>query len=102
MSSTQHPACMYIDTPEGSLDIAYETRAGSMFGDFVKSGNQLIMTANINTSELLHRLASICGQERMQLLRMTEWTYLSEVQQDAEGLFERAYGEIEEKLESGG
>jgi hypothetical protein len=38
----------------------------------------------------------------MQLMRMTEWTYLTDVQQDAEGLFDRAYGEIEEKLEGGG
>lgn len=102
MSSQEHPACMYVDTPEGSLDIAYETRAGSMFGSFAKGGNQLIMTANINTSELLHKLASICGHKRMRLMRMTEWTYLTEVQQDAEGLFQRAYREIEDKLESGG
>jgi energy-coupling factor transporter ATP-binding protein EcfA2 len=102
MSSADHPACMYVDTPEGSLDISYESRAGSMFGDFVSTGSQLIMTANINTSELLHNLASICGRERMQLMRMTEWTSLTDVQQDAEGLFDRAYREIEEKLESGG
>ncbi len=102
MSSAAHPACMYVDTPEGSLDIAYESRAGSMFGDFVSGGSQLIMTANINTSELLHNLASICGREQMQLMRMTEWTYLTDVQQEAEGLFDRAYAEIEEKLEDGG
>ncbi len=102
MSSSNHPACMYIDTPEGSLDIAYEARAGSMFAGFVEDGNQLIMTANINTSKLLHKLASTCGREHMQLLRMTEWTYLSDVQQEAEGAFQSAYGEIEESLESGG
>jgi energy-coupling factor transporter ATP-binding protein EcfA2 len=102
MSSAESPACMYIDTPEGSLDIAYESRAGAMFGDFAGQGNQLIMTANINTSELLHNLASICGREQMTLMRMTEWTYLTDVQQGAEDLFDRAYGQIEEKLEGRG
>jgi DNA repair exonuclease SbcCD ATPase subunit len=102
MASAEHPACMYIDTPEGSLDIAYESRAGSMFGSFVEGQNQMLMTANINTSELLGQLAATCGPERMRLLRMTEWTYLTEVQQQAEGLFERAYASIEEKLEHGG
>lgn len=96
------PVCLYIDTPEGSLDIAYESRAGSMFADFVRKGNQLLITANINTSQLLHRLASDCGPEAMVLLRMTEWTSLSEVQAEEEDLFDQAYEAIEAALSAGG
>lgn len=102
MAAADSAACLYVDTPEGSLDIAYESRAGSMFGQFVRSGGQLIMTANINTSQLLKRLAATCGPERMALLRMTEWTSLSEVQSSEETLFDEAYADIESALEAGG
>jgi DNA repair exonuclease SbcCD ATPase subunit len=102
MTDSNQSACLFIDTPEGSLDIAYESRAGSMFGQFVTSGHQLIMTANINTSQLLRKLATTCGPERMSLMRMTNWTSLSEVQSSEEQLFDSAYAEIEAALEAGG
>ncbi|WP_157845530.1 AAA family ATPase [Kitasatospora phosalacinea] len=93
---------MFIDTPEGSLDIAYEGRAGQMFGQFVTQGNRLIMTANINSSRLVLRLAEKCGARRMHVERMTAWTTLSEVQAESEALFDEAYMRIEEALERGG
>ena len=89
---------MFIDTPEGSLDAAYESRAGEMFAQFVEQGNHIVMTANINTSQLLRRMASRCGSAFMHLERMTEWAQLSEVQIAEEGLFDEAYGIIEEAL----
>lgn len=100
MSSPDHPGTMYIDTPEGSLDIAYEARAGDMLGTYARDGHALIMTANINTSKLLDRLGRRCGKSLMQLERMTDWTYLSDVQADEESLFDEAYHEIERALES--
>ena len=59
--SPAYSATLYIDTPEGSLDIAYERRAGRMFGKFVEGHERLFMTANINTSQLLQELAPTCG-----------------------------------------
>jgi DNA repair exonuclease SbcCD ATPase subunit len=94
LTSRDAPGCLYIDTPEGSLDIAYESRAGQMFGMFVKEGFQIVMTANINTSQLLHRLAEVCGPGRIKLDRMTEWTSLTEVQAAEEDLFESAWRDI--------
>ncbi len=91
------PASLYIDTPEGSLDIAYEARAGDMFAEFVNSGNQLLMTANINTSQLLLELAGKTNADRMTLVRMTDWTPLSEVQAGAEDLFDSAFSQIESR-----
>jgi hypothetical protein len=32
---------LYLDTPEGSLDIAYEKRAGDMLAKFVRDGQYL-------------------------------------------------------------
>lgn len=101
MSDPECGAALYIDTPEGSLDIAYESRAGAMFADFVASGHRILMTANINTSELLFRLAEQCGHERMQLCRMTEWAELSDVQRAEEARMNAAYEQIEQRLRSG-
>ena len=91
-------AFMLIDTPEGSLDIAYESRAGKMFADFVDKGYDVIMTANINTSQLLLKLAERCGKDKMKVERMTDWTILTQVQQEEQDIIEKAYDEIEIKL----
>lgn len=92
------PATLLIDTPEGSLDIAYEARAGSMFSKFVAEGHSIIMTANLRSSELVLRLAHLQRSAGMQIVRMTDWTDLSEVQQSEEALFENAYHSIEAAL----
>ena len=100
MCSEDRGGSLYVDTPEGSLDIAYEARAGRMFADFTTSGHNLMMTANINTSQLLLELATACRAEGMTLHRMTSWTELSDVQLSEEELFERAYDAIEDSLVS--
>lgn len=89
--------CLYVDTPEGSLDISYEARAGEMFADFA-TGNRLVMTANINTSQLLLSLAKRSTPASMQIVRMMEWTALSEVQAEGENLFTQAFGELRRAL----
>lgn len=99
MSDAQSPGGMFIDTPEGSLDIAYEKRAGDMLAKFASSGHQIIMTANLNTSRLLLALASQSRNDKMQLCRMTDWAELSEVQQEEESLFQEAYAAIEAAME---
>jgi hypothetical protein len=99
MSPPDAKGTLYVDTPEGSLDIAYEARAGDMFGTFARDGYQLVMTANINTSKLLERLAQRCGRAFMTLERMTDWTILSQVQADEEALFDGAFNSIESALE---
>lgn len=98
ISHPDNPATLLIDTPEGSLDIAYENCAGEMFASFVENGHDLIMTANINTSQLLLALAERCGDELMSMVKMTEWTILSDIQQQSTHLFEKSYKEIQERL----
>ena len=105
MALTQHmsdPASkggMYIDTPEGSLDIAYEKRAGEMLAMFARPGHRIIMTANLNSSQLLLALAKQCGSDGMRLCRMTDWAELSEVQREEEALFDAAYQAIENAMQ---
>jgi hypothetical protein len=98
MSRAGSPAPLGVDTPEGSLDIAYEARAGEMFARFVKHEHSIMMTANINSSELLLKLAAECGRGRMTINRMTSWTDLSDVQVKEEPLFHKAYDAIEKAL----
>jgi energy-coupling factor transporter ATP-binding protein EcfA2 len=100
MSSPDGKACLFVDTPEGSLDIAYENRAGDMLAKFVNNDHHIIMTANINSSRLIRSLAERCGRARMTLCRMTEWSELSDVQIAEEKLFSEAYKAIEKSLDS--
>jgi len=99
MSDPEAKACLFIDTPEGSLDIAYESRAGEMFARFAENGHDILMTANINSSQFLKKMAMRCGKSNMTLHRMTSWTELSTVQQQEEHLFNEAYEDIEKLLE---
>ena len=98
MSRGDSPGCLYLDTPEGSLDIAYETRAGRMIAQFANDGFGCVMTANINTSKLLLSLAEECASENMELDRMTTWAELTDVQTEEEGLFDDAFREIEKRI----
>ena len=100
MSAASDPGCLYLDTPEGSLDIAYETKAGEMIAQFVQDGFGCVMTANINTSKLLQSLAEGCDPESMTLYRMTTWAKLSRVQTTQEELFDEAFSVIEKKIKS--
>lgn len=95
MSAPESLGGMFIDTPEGSLDIAYEKRAGDMLAMFAIAGHQIVMTANLNSSKLLLALAHECGRKRLQLCRMMDWAELSDVQQEEEQLFDEAYQAIE-------
>ena len=92
-------AFMLIDTPEGSLDIAYESRAGKMFADFVLKGYDVVMTANINSSQLLLQMAKKCKRAKMKIERMTNWTILSTVQQEEQDVIEGAFNNIERALD---
>lgn len=100
MSADEGRAPLYIDTPEGALDIAYEQQAGAMFGRFVEQGHDLLMTANINSSQLLLELASRCGPKHFHLVQMTAWSKLSTVQEKAQPLFEAAIKTITAALKS--
>lgn len=100
LSKKDNEATLLIDTPEGSLDIAYESRVGKMFADFVVDHDQsIIMTANINASQLLVSLSNICRNRKMKFRRMLDWTDLTEIQKEGEHLFERVYRNIKLSLE---
>lgn len=90
---------MLIDTPEGSLDIAYETNAGSMFSEYIKSNQKMIITANLNSSGLIKTLAEKTKEEKFKLINMLNWAKLSSVQNYHFDLFSGAIEEIKKRLE---
>lgn len=90
---------MLIDTPEGSLDIAYETNAGTMFSEYVNSNQKMIITANLNSSGLIRTLAEKTKAEKFGLINMLKWAKLSLVQSDHLELFSDAISEIQKRLE---
>ncbi|NRS51444.1 AAA family ATPase [Brevibacillus sp. HB2.2] len=92
---------MLIDTPEGSLDIAYEANAGEMFAEFVNRGHQLVITANLNSSGLVKTFAKQMGKEQFNLINMLTWANLSSVQRGRLSLFNIALKEIESAMISG-
>ena len=94
-----YPTSMLIDTPEGSLDIAYETNAGSMFSEYINSNQKLIITANLNSSGLIKKLAENCRKTKFALLNMLTWAKLSSVQSSLYGLFDASIQAIEKLLE---
>jgi len=99
LSKKNNVASLLIDTPEGSLDITYENRVGIMFAEFViKFDQNIVMTTNINASQLLVSLAEQCGQRKMKFKRMLDWTDLSDIQREGEHLFNNIYDNIEKKL----
>ncbi len=91
---------LLVDTPEGSLDIAYETRAGQLFGQFVADDNCLILMNNLNSSNLLKQLTSSFNPSRMTLFKMIAWSRLSDVQLESASLFDEVFAELDRSLKS--
>lgn len=97
---TENKNCsMLIDTPEGSLDIAYETNAGAMFSEYVNANQKMIITANLNSSGLIRTLAENTKAEKFELINMLKWAKLSSVQSHHVELFSDAIAEIKKRLE---
>ncbi|PZE56164.1 AAA family ATPase [Curtobacterium sp. MCLR17_044] len=92
------PSTLMIDTPEGSLDIAYETRAGEMFAETVRLNGHLLMLSNLNGSHLLERLAERLNDSQMEIVPMLNWTNMSDVQLAATDLFDLILDGLQEKL----
>lgn len=85
---------LLVDTPEGSLDIAYETRAGLLFGRFVAGDNCLVLMNNLNSSNLLKQLTEQSSPADMAIFKMIEWARLSDVQIESAPLFDGVYKEL--------
>jgi energy-coupling factor transporter ATP-binding protein EcfA2 len=100
-SSNGNGAPLYIDTPEGSLDLAYEAQAGEMIARFAEQGHRVFMTANINTSQLLASLATNSRRIGFGVERLYRWTEMSAVQEKQQNRFERTLNDLEKLAKRG-
>lgn len=50
------PTFYIVETPDSSLDISYERNAASVFAEFLKNPNSLIITSNLNNSLFIEHL----------------------------------------------
>ncbi len=50
------PSFYIVETPDSSLDISYEGNAASVFAEFLKKPNSLIITSNLNNSLFIEHL----------------------------------------------
>jgi|GEM_PF-2672702 len=84
------------ETPEGSLDIAYESQVANMFIKFSRSNNNIIFTSNLNSSnflsELFTQIDTLDRSER--ILNLIEKGNLTKVQMDNIPKLERILSEI--------
>ena len=92
------PSFYIVETPDSSLDISYERNAASVFAEFLKKPNSLIITSNLNNSLFIEH---ILDQEDIDLgiVGLLEIAKQSTIQNTSEQL-KSIYRHIKTKLES--
>jgi len=92
------PSFYIIETPDSSLDISYERNAASVFAEFLKKPNSLIITSNLNNSLFIEHLLD---QEDIDLgvVGLLEIAKQSTIQNTSEQL-KSIYNHIKSRLES--
>lgn len=79
-SNTGETFCI-VETPEGSLDLAYEENVAKMYLEFAKQGHSIIATSNLNTSNFLAELFKHLGANpKRKVLDLLAYGRLSSVQ----------------------
>lgn len=70
------------ETPEGSLDMVYETQVAEMFLKFAKTNNNIIFTSNLNSSSFLQKLLNKYSfdDKNEKILNLLEKSRMSKLQ----------------------
>lgn len=76
------------ETPEGSLDIVYESQVAEMFNLFAKSSNNIIFTSNLNSSNFLIKLFENVSlpERRLRTLNLLEKGNPTKLQRESKEL----------------
>ena len=92
------PSFYIVETPDSSLDISYERNAASVFAEFLKKPNSLIITSNLNNSLFIEHLLD---QENVDLgiVGLLDIAKQSTIQNTSEQL-KSIYHHIKNRLES--
>jgi hypothetical protein len=93
-SNTGETFCI-VETPEGSLDLAYEENVAKMYLEFAKQGHSIIATSNLNSSKFLETLFKHLGDDpKRNVLDLLAYGRLTSVQ----GLHKPAFNRSLKKL----
>jgi DNA repair exonuclease SbcCD ATPase subunit len=83
------------ETPENALDLSYVDNVVAMFLQFSDRGNNLLLTANIQTESLAKKLLSnVRGSRQKRVLNLLEIGQLSDVQKKSIEILARLANEI--------
>lgn len=96
--SANQPTFYIVETPEGSLDLAYERNVADMYIEFGDYGHTIIITSNLNSSNFLGGLYEHLDDQEKQkrTLDLLRYGRLSAVQQQEEHL--KAFNQRMEQL----
>ena len=82
---------LIVETPEGSVDVAYMVRVAQMLRQFAKEGNVVIITTNLNNDEFLPALFGETpkSQRKQRIYNLLEYGIPKKVQLDHLDKFKR-------------
>jgi len=90
IKQNQEATFYIIETPEGSLDLAYERNVAEMYSEFASYGHSIIVTSNLNSSDFLKSLYDSFEDNRdkeKRTLDLFKYGRLSNVQELSIGYF---------------
>lgn len=99
-SQSKYPVLYLVETPEGSLDIAYEKNVADMYILFSKYDHTIVLTSNLNSSRFLRGIYASLPSTTDRLARtldLIQIAQLSQVQRDPEN--QRAFNEVLAELQ---
>lgn len=88
---TSSPTFFIVETPEGSLDLAYERNVADMYYAFAEDGHTVIITSNLNSSNFLAGLYKQLdnAEKQKRTLNLLHYGRLSPVQEKERSEFNR-------------
>lgn len=91
------PTFYIAETPEGSLDLAYERNVANMYLEFSNSSHSIIITSNLNSSNFLQSLYTVLESQKgsdKRTLDLLKYGKLSEVQKREKESFDERYVQL--------
>lgn len=83
----QHsPTFFMCETPDASLDASYEENAAKIYLEYIKTGNVLILTSNLNKSEFLEYV--ITNSPQIKCVNLLDIGKKSTIQSESRTLFD--------------
>lgn len=89
-SRSKERATLIVETPEGSVDVAYMARVAEMLREFAREGHTLIITTNLNNHEFLPSLMQTTPRKerKQRILNLLKYGSPKKVQVDHSQKFE--------------